>query len=493
MQHLPRVLRLSDWVQQTCGNAGESAPVQVNLSIPGCASAITGFASNPQVLGADDGSSNGNQLVVTIGGTVELLDANCSGAPVQLLVDGGVAANGLVPPSGNVSFGNVTLTEGVRNVRLRVGPVAGNTLESANQSLEVDLSAPVVAVVQPGNGADLLTDSNPGLAGQQALVQVSVTENVVVTERTATLQVDGVPVGGSVAVANTSPATISIPDVTLSAGNRSLEVCVVDSVGNSGCAQWQVNADPGAPDPVGNLTATIVDPRSAEVRLDFIAPGDDGAGGGTVSGLQFAEPTRQFSTKQLGIMQRLVNSYWHRSVSRVKASPLPFPVLGQGLPWPDGLLLNQTHHLAVRAMDEAGRMGALSQIEADLAWGQVIESFPPSNGQWTDNPFFNNTSLVAGLGDIDQDGFDDVLVTAVQGATQFVASVSFGRPEGDPVANVDLLIPPSINSSFFATAGAALGDVNGDGIGDFGVMGLDRPSMGPHSSSISAAMDVIEL
>ena len=71
--------------------------------------------------------------------------------------------------------------------------------------------------------------------------------------------------------------------------------------------------------------------------------------------------------------------------------------------------------------------------------------------------------------------FDDVLVTAVQGATQFVASVSFGRPEGDPVANVDLLIPPSINSSFFATAGAALGDVNGDGIGDFGVMGT-RPS-----------------
>ena len=208
-----------------CGNAGASEAVDVDLQIPGCTSSITGFDGNPSILGAGDGIRSGNELTIDINGQVDLLDNACIGAPVSLLVDGVESARGVVP-AGGVVFPQVTFVEGIRNVRLRVGPVDGNTLDSANQALAIDLSSPVLSVVQPLDGASVLTDSNAAIPGQQALIQVSVTEATVVTERTATLRVDGGQIGAPVVLDGSSPTQASFAVVSLDPGTRTLQLCV---------------------------------------------------------------------------------------------------------------------------------------------------------------------------------------------------------------------------------------------------------------------------
>ncbi|MBV70089.1 MAG: hypothetical protein CMH52_01980 [Myxococcales bacterium] len=460
-----------------CGNTGTSPNVAVELQIPGCTSSISGFASNPAILGAADGIRSGNELTLDINGRVDLLDQACVGAQILLLVDGEQIAESVVPAGGAVSFPAVTFIEGQRNVRFRVRAADNSTLDSSNQALSVDLSSPVLSVIQPLDGASVLTDSDAATAGQQALIQVNVSENSVVTSRTALLRIDGAAIGEPIVINSESPALVSFAGVTLNAGNRTLQLCVTDEAGNAGCATWAVNADPAAPSAVSGLVGQINDNRSTDVSLTFIAPGDDGDAGGQVQQYAVRRADTAFADE----------TAWQNASASELVIPSTLAPGGQELvsltgvgPGPaiqDGLQQNKTHHLAVRAIDDAGRMSSISQVVVDLTMNRRTVDVEPILGQLDDSEFFNQGSQVIGAGDLDGDGLNDTLVVGSQAGAS-VASVVFGAADQDALTVLPLEIPGSIFQGFFGLGAANIGDVNGDGAADFAVIGFQNQFAG---------------
>ena len=254
-------------------------------------------------------------------------------------------------------------------------------------------------------------------------------------------------------------------------GNRVLRVCVSDTATNSNCAQWTVNADAAAPAGLADLAAAIVNPRSSEVSFSFTAPGDDGAAGEPVAGYELRRSASSFTNE----------TDWDNAIgTRLVVDPGTAPteateitVSGAGGPTVgDGLAINERHFVAVRALDDAGRLGGLVEVEVDLRLEQAVVGFAPTTPPWSDAAAFNTTSPVIGLGDIDGDGLDDILVTRAQGIGETVASVILGAPAGQQPATITLGRTPGTGAGFFGAGGGAVGDVNGDGAPDFAVLGF---------------------
>jgi hypothetical protein len=108
-------------------------------------------------------------------------------------------------------------------------------------------------------------------------------------------------------------------------------------------------------------------------------------------------------------------------------------------------------------------------------------------------PFFNTTfgGNLAGLGDLNADGFDDVS-TSIDGYATYVW-LGGASPATTPAYTIP---PPSHTSGAFGDAVASVGDVNGDGYADLGVSVFDgnevlvfagQPTTGPLKAYVFAA------
>ncbi|MDP1916481.1 MAG: integrin alpha [Myxococcales bacterium] len=92
-------------------------------------------------------------------------------------------------------------------------------------------------------------------------------------------------------------------------------------------------------------------------------------------------------------------------------------------------------------------------------------------------------SSVASAGDVNGDGYSDILVSAPQfdrgGADEGVVFLYLGSPTGVPTGTPSVTLEGSQASSFFGYSVASAGDVNGDGFGDviIGAFGYDDPQM----------------
>jgi len=454
-----------------CGNTGTSAPINVDVRVDGCLSRITNLPGATTILGPEDGDRDGDILAIEIQGVVELLDEQCLGANVELLIDNVIVQRGVVGAGGAVSFPNAGLSRGTRSIRLRVGPVRGNTVESASEQVLVDLASPTVRILQPSDDEILLTDSDAALPGQQITVRAEIIEAGVDSERTATISIDGIVIGEPRAVGAEETAPINFPDITVLPGNHTIEVCAQDEVGSTGCIQRSFVSDPAAPGAVGGLTATIVDARSTEVRFDFTAPADDGNVGDAV--VEYDIRSANAAMDEVAWNNAADNGFTlPGETAPGEATQITISGTGPGPNLVDGLALNQRHFVAIRARDDVGQLGPIVNVEVDLTFDQASFQINPTGENWADGNIVNTSSPVMGLGDINQDGYDDVMVTAAQLGQQSQAAIVLGAEDPQDATLLILNPPAGRDLTLFGIAGAATGDVNGDNIPDFVVQGL---------------------
>jgi len=454
-----------------CGNEGTSATVEVTVNIDGCGSVQTTFAQNPATVGPADGDVQGEALLMDLAGTVDLFNPDCVGADAQMVVNGGLAGPVVgVPANGEVAFADVPLPRGENQIALRVTFPGGQT-ESVNQTVHVDLGTPVLAFVAPA-GAEpvaVMGDTDGNAAGQQTTVTVSVTEDQVDSPRTATLELDGEQVGQPEAVPAGSPVQVSFTGVTIPAGAGTFRVCVDDEGGNQACEQVQFNADPEDPGALADLTAQIIDPRSTEVDLGFTAPGDDGAGGGPVARYEIRRADAEIADEADWDNAELIDSIDFDA--QVHAAPGAAETLTV-----EGLELNKRHYVSVRGIDDVGRMSAVNSAEVDLRFAQFTWDFAATAASggpnWTGGGFINPKSMVHNAGDLDDDGFDDLLFAAVHDTGAARAAVIFGAADPADAETRDLVVPAGTSALFYGTDADAAGDVNGDGAPDLAVLGF---------------------
>ena len=459
-------LRASD----VCGNEGTSAEVGVTVNIDGCASVISTFAQNPATVGPAAGQLDGETLEVDLEGTIDLFNPDCLGASAQMVVNGVPAGpQVVVPGSGEVALANVPLPRGENQLALRVTFDGGQT-DSAIQTVNVDLGTAAIAYVSPA-GAEpvaIVGDSDPVANGQQTTVVVSVTEDQVDSPRTATLDLDGQQVG-QLDVAAGSPVQVSFIGVTVPPGPGTFEVCVNDGGDNEACEQIQFNADPSDPAALADLAAAVVDRRSTEVEFSFTAPGDDAAGGGPVARYEIRRADAEIVDEAGWDNADLVDSVDFDA--QVHAAPGADETLAV-----EDLELNKRHFVSVRGIDDVGRMSAVNSVEVDLRFDRQTWNFDASvasgGPDWGGAAFFNPKSVIRRVGDVDQDGFDDIVFAASRDTGTSRAVIIFGAADPADADTRELGLPAPLGGVFWAADSDALGDINGDGAPDFGVLGF---------------------
>ncbi|MFN3198432.1 MAG: hypothetical protein ACE366_08460 [Bradymonadia bacterium] len=466
----PGSLDLVARVEDACGNPGASTPVNVQVEIDGCFSQIQGIVGAPAILGPADGNVQGNTLVRTVEGAVDLFDPNCLNADVNLLADGQVIAGPVAVNGGFVSFADVALPAGDSILQLRAS-LDGNDTLSLGQSILVDIEAPQVSVTSPADGAAVLTDDDAGTPGQQITIVAQVNEATDGSNRTANLEVNGIQTAGPVAVNAANPSNVTFAGVTVPAGAVALRVCVSDAASNEACTTRNVNIDPEAPAAIGDLAAAVTHPRRPTVQLNFTAPGDDGAGGDRVS--QYAVRYAAAAIADEGAWD--VATDLGTFAATADAGAAESITLDALLP------LNGVHQVAVRAMDDVGRMGDLANIEVDVTLNQaVVELTPRNDVAWDNDNFLNTASLLTSVGDVNGDGRGDALVGAVQYDGSFAFEFSqtaivlgAADPAGISTVELDVATVGAVPVIQYGLQTTGLGDINGDGLDDFAITGVD--------------------
>ena len=459
----PGPLSVTAQATDTCGNVGTSAPVAITIDVGGCSSRITSLAGDPAILGPTSAPVEGAAVRIDVIGQADLLDLSCAGADAELQLDGALLGTAVVGPDGAIQFTDVLLPEGQGSLTIRIVR-PGESTSSLGQSVIVDLTAPSVTIESPaGDPASVLQDADPATPGQQALVSARVVEAVTGSDRTATVAVGGVVQGASQGVAAGSPQLANFT-ATLPPGSSVIEVCVTDAAGNTGCADLNVDADPASPADI-TPAVDVVDERLTLVAFTFLMPGDDGFDNGAVVGWEARRADVAINNE----------AAWDAATS-LDGPMVPAVAAGAEQRFEtQALALNERHFVAIRAVDDAGRMGAINNVEVDLRLAVRTYTVPALLAPFDGSAVINVPSIVQSVGDVDGDGFDDLLASAAQ-VQATGASIIFGSADPDQAdAALDvrsLQRPLAPAAVFFGVSSAALGDVNGDGAPDFGVVGV---------------------
>lgn len=472
----PGALSLEARATDVCGNTGVSEVVPVQVEIEGCASQLQGFEGAEDILGPSDGVQQGNTLVRDIEGAVDLLDPSCADAAVSLLADGVVIAGPVAVAGGFVTFSDVALPAGSTVLQLRASLDGTDTL-SLGQSILVDIEAPSTSITTPPAGLPVLVDEDAGTPGQQITVVGQVTEGPGNSARTATLEVNGAQVAGPVAVNAANPSNITFAGVTVPSGDVTLRLCVLDAAGLQGCTSRTVTADPEAPGAIGAPNVTVTDPRRPVVEVAFTAPGDDGASGSTVTEYAVRYASAAVADEDGWELANVIGTF----------PGVAAPGAEETITLDAVLPLNGVYQVAVRAMDDVGRMGPIVNVAADVSLNFTEFELNARQGAWDNDTYFNTESLLSGIGDVNGDGRGDALVAALQfdaGFAEYGQATLFLAAANPADAQIVQLTVPNYNGAVFQFGLYAngIGDVNGDGLQDFSIIGI----AGDYSGSIAA-------
>lgn len=454
----PGVQRLDVQATDACGNIGRASLDAIEVEIAGCTGQVPG--DERERWSTRHGIRDGEHLVVTLPGQVDLYDPTCVEATARLEVDGALTgAAQVVEATGQVFFPAVPLRIGEHRLRMRIARGAEVTF-TPERIIHVDLTPPTIDLVaprlDPAATTVLLDDEVPGRGVQRTFtVAVTGAAGGVLTTHLGDDQTQ-TPIFLDNDEITTAP--LDIP-----ASPSPLRICSADAAENETCLTYIITSDGGPP---GGIALDIeADKRTGRVELLFDAPGDDGDEG-------------QVSSYRV----RVGNGPIEDETDWVRATPLPDQparvAFGQPVRLSIGewLALDATHHVAVRAVDDAGLEGPLAGATIDQTWHrQPIPLTPADGGVWpVGGAFVGASDAIVALGDFTDDGHRDygvaVRVAAGDGTSRGQAAVVDVTAWG---ASVLPLGPPASEGGNPVRWGAAVagGDFDGDGRADAAVVG----------------------
>lgn len=460
----------------TCENTNVSEVVNIQVNIDGCSSRILSVSQN-DILGPNSGARVEEGLRIDIGGSVDLLDLSCSDAQVELwsrqdLTNTLLASTSLDPSNGAVVFEQVTLPEGTLDLFIRTR-LDNNITDSLSRTVSVDITAPIVSVTQPfvdNEGvAYLLSDEDVNTAGQQFTLIAQINEDPVTTARIAEISSNDQVVRSDITVnANTVNSELRIENLQATPGISNYQLCVQDLAGNEGCKSWSLDSDPSAPSiVVANIQ--ILNKRKAEIQASFLASSDDDLGTASVQAYEIrwslGPLNEEFEWESAQVMNERIAVATPNSNESFIISDLP---------------PNDLFNLAIRARDDAGRLSPLNAVSIDTRLDSHEVEFMTNDNQaptWSISSLnLTNTNPIQSLTDVNQDGFDDLLVVGAQSGqnaeNKSGAMLILGAGDLSNTRSITLTPPNNFTTILFGSGGAALGDINGDSSPDFAVLGF---------------------
>ena len=419
----PQTLRAS--TSDASGNPGTGVSGTITVEIDNCGLRFTTIAS-PLIwnIAADDGDA-GNGFTIDL--PVLIDDAACFGETVELVVNGGVV-DALLIDDGDETFTNVTFADGDAGTLVaRIALTGGPTVQTPAVSFVVDLTAPASPAVTPNDDPTTIGISDASPTGGVGTVDFSLNAPDAIG---GTFTIEGP--GGVLASGTIAGAPTTLSEVALPEGAYALTFTVTDAAGNATATTTDFTVV-WTPPTTPVVIATLENPRRGTTTVRFEANIN-------ATGYEVRRATAPITSGTFG------------AATLVETLSPPFTTNGAGeieVSVPT-LSFQRTHHFGVRASIDGGGVTGVGSDD-------VFVGLTGFSVLGTD---LSGASDIAGLGDINGDGFDDVAF-GYQGEN---VRVVYGAATPDAFAVQSLVAP--VDAGFFGFRVHGPGDVNGDGIAD---------------------------
>lgn len=305
-----------------------------------------------------------------------------------------------------------------------------------------------------------------------------------------------------VAITGTSPVSRDLLDMTLAdLDTHVVTVTATDAAGNPGTSAFTAQVDVTRPDPVVITGVTVISKRRVRSAVNFTAVGDNGMAGGAVARYDMRYSRSPITDENFESACNFRDLY----ITRLVPTPAAPGTVQSGQvggpdkrPYSDPCKLSMTFddgvsapsdplwYYAVRAEDAAGNVSLLgvssvaiqTRAQMQLDVDRIVFSNDAGSAFAGKAVFFPFRG--GAIGDVNDDGVMD-LATGSELASGFC--VLYGHtPAAEEVlttasgANHDCILDPTTLFTGATPRSTAalikgLGDINGDGIDDFGVTG----------------------
>lgn len=443
-------------VTDDLGNQGRSAAHDITLDLQGCGVIFTQPTGNTLRVSQDNDEDPNNGVALGFEAVVGDVET-CQGQPVELYVDGQLAASVTLDQSGTVSFTDVVFPNAsTSTVLAQVDDGQGNVTATSLVTVLVDLIPPTVAIVSPADAATFgVVDDLSGAMGLQTSVVITVQNAEGGTAEVSTSASNN-PVAGGLPLSN---GQVTLSNLTFPEGEQTVTVTVTDLVGATASAQVDITVDLTRPAALV-VSSDVINPRLGNVELSWPATGDDAAVGMV---------TRYEVRRSTSAITNMTEFRAAELIEAFDAAAMPGAAEGytvESLPWTPPLdVTSITHHIAVVAFDDVGNNSPLGST-MDVTLGLRESSF----GALASAGAFGFKTFP--IGDVNNDGFADLAVFGNSpGGRAFVVyggdDAALAALNGT-TADIQRLVETD-PFPVFGAAAVGLGDINGDEIDDFAV------------------------
>jgi hypothetical protein len=420
-------------------------PPTVDLLVPDCSSGSIQLFSTDDL---DNDASNGVQI--------DILGAS-DGTDVDLvtIAPGGASlSDSKAVFQGFVQFSSVTFLSGSNSFSLTPRHT-GTGLTGAAVSCNVEVfDDDVLTIVEPTNGAILgLFSDADGNAANGLQVQARVTGTAGIANGTnIDFQVNGVTVqtkamnNGQVLFNGVDLIPLTVEgSVTLTA----------EGPGTIDPSSITVIVDTKAPNQVTDLSCDLIDHRQGTGTCHFTAPQDPTPGTGIAS-------------YEVRLLENVAIDNTNFASAKIVATP-SF-VGGTETVNLSGLRIGPTYHVALLSIDQAGNHSLASNdavVKVNGVAGPVTFSSVTVHAVVAGSSF---GSVVDAAGDLNNDGIDDLIVSAPFAQSPKGETYIYYGTAQDPSLT---FVSPSATivgvGGFAGVSLSSIGDFNGDGIPDFAI------------------------